>query len=98
MQSKRARDIVLSRRALIAFNTLAPTSRKKVKNAIKLLQGFPDDSYAERSVKELAGSPDLFVLRATNTLRIIFSYSGSTKTILDIVRSDRLRKMYGDLD
>ncbi|GAI27679.1 unnamed protein product [marine sediment metagenome] len=99
MQRRRDDDngIEFTRRASVALNTLTSKDRAKVLSAIGLLQRSPDDPYITRIVKEFADAPALYLMKVTGTLRIIFTYSGSTISILDIVRSDRLKKMYGGL-
>lgn len=89
--------IEYSRRASIALNTLDHADRAEVQRAIELLYQSPDSPYVVRQVKEYTDLPDLYVMKVRGTLRIIFSYSGATLIILDIVRSDRLKKMYGGL-
>jgi len=81
-------------RAEIALESLSDTDRKKVIQKIDLLlnRGL---SKLGRSLKKLKGYPDTYVLRATPNLRIILQYDELEIDILDIVRSDRLHKMYG---
>lgn len=81
-------------RADIALESLSGTDRKKVIQKIDLLlnRGLPK---LGRSLKKLKGYPDIYVLRVTPNLRIILQYDELEIDILDIVRSDRLHKMYG---
>jgi len=81
-------------RAEIALESLSDTDRKKVMQKIDLLlnRGL---SKLGRSLKKLKGYPDIYVLRVTPNLRIILQYDELEIDILDIVRSDRLHKMYG---
>jgi len=89
--------VTFTDRALVALRTLDNKDRVKVRKAIELFYQNPDDPIIKRQVKELADAPDLYVMRVTQTLRVILSYFGPSLTVVDIVRSDRLKKMWGSL-
>ena len=89
--------VEFSRRASVALYSLVSTDRSRVLRAIELLQRSPDDPSIKRMVKEFSDATDLYVMRVTGTLRLVFTYSGTSLSILDIVRSNRLKKMYGGL-
>ncbi|MBA7599676.1 hypothetical protein ES703_06713 [subsurface metagenome] len=89
--------VKFTERALVALRTLNSVDRVKTRKAIESFYQNPDDPLIKRQVKELTDAPDFYVMRVTQTLRVILSYSGPTLIVVDIVRSDRLKKMWGGL-
>lgn len=90
-------DIKYTERAGFALRTLSNVNRAKAIKIIELFYSNPEEVLKEHTARELAGSPDIYVIRITNTLRVIVSYSGLSLKVLDIVSSDRLKRMWGNI-
>ena len=86
--------IELTPRAQIAFDTLSDHDRTIVLRQISTYLN-PQMFRRNRLIRELTGLEDLYVLRATSSLRIIFRREGLLTEIIDIVSHDRLQRMYG---
>lgn len=87
--------IPLSRKAEIAYRTLDPEDMKQVQKSMDLLNRYPLKYLSTDKVKKLTDFDDLFIMKATSDLRIIFQMTDSDKEITDIVRYKRLEKMFG---
>ena len=86
--------IDLTPRAQIALDSLSNADRNKVLRKLEKLQGGRGFS-SNPNVKRLQDFPEIYVLRATLALRVILRYEEPFIEILDIVRHDRLKRMYG---
>jgi mRNA-degrading endonuclease RelE of RelBE toxin-antitoxin system len=86
-------QIILSRKAEIALRLLSPSASRIVREALRLLQGYPHDEYLMSYIKELPDYTDLYVMRA-GPYRIIFADRGDQLEIMDIVPYSRLKQMF----
>ena len=86
--------IFLTPRAQIALDALSNSERTMI---LRQIETYLDLRTFRRSrlVKKLPDFDDLYVLKATNTLRVIFRYEEIAIEIIDIVSHNRLIKMYG---
>ncbi len=81
--------------AQIAIRSLLPIDKERVERHISLLERFPQDHYVRGKTKELKGAKDnLYIMRATANMRIIFRYAGGELEVVDIVTRDRLERMH----
>jgi mRNA-degrading endonuclease RelE of RelBE toxin-antitoxin system len=89
--------VTISTQAQIAIRSLFPSDQERVKNLITLLERFPQDEYVKQQARGLEGSglDDLYIMRVTHDLRLLFRYSQSVVEILDIVTHSRLEKIHG---
>lgn len=87
--------IPLSRKAEIALHALQPDDMKRVVESIEMLNMYPEEPFLSNRIKKVTALNDLYILRVTSDLRIIFQMIDSTKEITDIVRHSRLEKMFG---
>jgi Txe/YoeB family toxin of Txe-Axe toxin-antitoxin module len=89
--------VAISTQAQIAIRSLLPSDQERVKNLITLLERFPQDEYVRQQARELKGSglDDLYIMRVTHDLRLLFRYSQGAVEILDIVTHSRLEKIHG---
>lgn len=86
--------IELTPRAQIAFDTLSYHERTSVLRQISTYLN-PQMFRRNRLIRKLPDFEDLYVLRATSSLRIIFRREEFLTEIIDIVNHDRLQRMYG---
>lgn len=86
----------LTPRARIAIEVLSIDARRTV---LRMIERYlePTEFRRSRLIKKLPGFDDLYALRVTASLRVLFRYDGIAIEILDVVRRDRLIRMYGDL-
>jgi len=89
--------VTISTQAQIAIRSLLPSDQERVKNLIALLERFPQDDYIKQQAKELEDSElgNLYIVRVTHDLRLLFRYSQNVVEILDIVTHSRLEKIHG---
>jgi len=86
--------IELTPRAQIALDTLSSHERTIVLRQISTYLD-PQTFRRNRLIRKLPDFEDLYVLRATSSLRIIFRREGLLTEIIDIVNQNRLQRMYG---
>lgn len=86
--------IELTPRAQIALETLSSRERTIVLGEISAYLN-PHAFRRNRLIKKLPDFEDLYVLRATSSLRIIFRREGPVTEIVDIADRHRLQRMYG---
>lgn len=86
--------IDISTQAQIAIYSLQPQDQKRVEQRISQLEGFPADEHIRQQVNRLQGFDDLFLVRVTPKLRLIFRHVGDHREVVDIVSHDRLEHMY----
>lgn len=91
--------IQLSRKAEIAFHTLQPPDMKRVRKSMEMLDMYPPEYLLSDKVRKLPDTDDIFITEAEpdTDIRIIFRMTDAEKDkeIMDIVRYERLRKMFG---
>ncbi len=87
--------IPLSRKAEIAFYALQPPDMEQVQKSIEMLNMYPHESLLTDKVKKLTDYDDIFIMEADPDFRIVFRMTGSDKEITEIVRYERLKKMFG---
>jgi phage-related protein len=81
-------DINLHRRAEIAFRSLETRDRARVTAALDRIRTGGRDLH----VKKLAGAgaDPLYVYRASDALRVVFSRHGDTITVEDITNPEKI--------
>ncbi len=89
--------IPLSRKAEIAFHTLQPPDMKLVQKSMEMLDMYPREYLLSDKVRKLPDTDDIFIMEADPDIRIIFRMTDIAKEVMDIVRYERLRKMFGAL-
>jgi hypothetical protein len=88
--------VTLSTQAQIAIRSLLPLDRERIQHHISLLEQFPRDDYVRQKVRKLSGpdADDLYIMRATPTLRILFRHQGDSVEVVDIMTHERLQRMH----
>lgn len=86
--------VTISTQAMIALRSLLPKDKRRVEQQIQLLERFPENSAIHQKAKPLKSFSDLYIMKVTPQLRIIFKLSDEMIEILDVVTHDRLAKMY----
>jgi len=71
---------------------LPPPDKRKIDRKLARLRATTVDSIL-RDVHKLSGD-DVWVLRATPDLRVLFRRRGNTITIVDVVRQSRLKTLF----
>lgn len=84
----------VSTQAQIALHSLHPRDRERVQSYISLLDEFLKSKYVHQKVKRLNAYDDVYLMRVTPTLRIIFRSSDDSSEVVDIVTHDRLERMH----
>jgi Txe/YoeB family toxin of Txe-Axe toxin-antitoxin module len=89
--------VTISTQAQIAIRSLLPSDKERVKHLIALLEHFPQDEYIRQQARRLKGNglDNLYIMRVTHDLRLLFRYSQGVVEILDIVTHARLEKIHG---
>jgi hypothetical protein len=89
--------VTLSTEAQIALRSLLPQDRERVTHLAEQLDGFPTNEYLAEQARPLKGEgmDDLYLLRVTRELRLLFSSSQGKVEIVDIFPRARLEKMHG---
>lgn len=89
--------IQLSRKAEIAFHTLQPPDMKRVQKSMEMLDMYPHEHLLSEKVRKLPDTDGIFIMEAEpdTDIRIIFRMTDADKEIMDIVRYERLKKMFG---
>lgn len=87
----------ISTQAQIAMRSLLPIDKERVEHLLARLKYFPSEDDIKQQSKKLTGNEldDLYIIRVTHDLRVIFRYSQDTVEILDIVTHARLEKIHG---
>ena len=90
--------VTLNRPSEIAFHHLMPGDKTKVKDAISTLGEYVEDPRSNVDVLKVKASRatpgNIFMVRATPELRILFKYDESGIKVVDIVHFDRLKRMH----
>ena len=84
--------VTISPQAEIATRSLLPSDKKRVEQQLALLDHFPDG--VSDNVKRLSGSDNLYIMRATGALRILFRRTSQTIEVMDVFTRDRLEQMH----
>jgi mRNA-degrading endonuclease RelE of RelBE toxin-antitoxin system len=77
-------------RAEFAIEHLAKPVQERVWNVIDFLH---QKGATDHHVKKLAGLNNLFMTRAPNNVRIIFSFEDNTVTIQDVLDPDKFQRL-----
>lgn len=88
-------DVVLQRRAEIAFRSLGKLEQKQIARALAELSAA-DRRQVNRKLRSLAknlSDKRLFVYRGNAKLRLILSFEDGVCTVEDIVDHDRLERL-----
>jgi mRNA-degrading endonuclease RelE of RelBE toxin-antitoxin system len=84
----------ISTQARIAIYSLQPQDQKRVNQLISQLEGFPALEHVLQQASRLQGFDDLYLVRVTPKLRLIFRYADNHREVVDVVSHDRLERMY----
>lgn len=89
--------VTISTQAQIAIRSLLPGDQERVKHIVALLERFPQDEYVRQQARRLQGNglENIYIMRVTHDLRLLFRYSQDVVEILDIVTHARLEKIHG---
>lgn len=85
--------VTISTPAQIALHSLQPQDRRQVEERIKQLERFPHDEYVRQQASPLAGYQDVYLVRVSPSLRLIFQTSAAGGEVVDIVTHERLQQM-----
>ena len=86
--------VEISPQAQIAIRSLLPVDRKRVERQLSFLERFPEDEHFSSKVRKLDGDQkDLYIMRASGTLRIIFRYDADKAEVLDVITHERLKRI-----
>ena len=86
--------ITFHRRAEIALDVLGITQRKRLLKDIESLRDFTPDKLPYPKVKRIDDDPT-YILQASDNFLIFFKRDESLE-ILDVVRRERIEKMFGN--
>jgi mRNA-degrading endonuclease RelE of RelBE toxin-antitoxin system len=86
--------VTVSTQAQIALRSLHPQDRDQIAKWIELLDGLSQDEYVQMQVKPFSSEKDLYLMRVTPNLRLIFKSEGQDREIVDVVARDRLERMH----
>ncbi len=87
-------DLILNRRAEITIDAFSSTDREIIQETIDQLKQYPGDISLYKKVKRVSVEDRLYVMSAEPDIRIILQIHDSAVEVLDIVRQDRLTKMF----
>jgi mRNA-degrading endonuclease RelE of RelBE toxin-antitoxin system len=93
-------QVGLEPRAEVALRSLANVERAKVEQALRLMSELDRHSLSGTSrVQRLAGLQvrDLYSYKASDRLRIVFSFQGDRIVVQDIANRERLKHLTGGL-
>lgn len=87
--------VEISSQAQIAIRSLLPVDKKRIERQLSFLKHFPEDTSVTSKVRKLrSNKDDLYIMRASGSLRIIFRYDGDKVEVLDVVTHERLKRMH----
>jgi mRNA-degrading endonuclease RelE of RelBE toxin-antitoxin system len=86
--------VTVSTQAQIALRSLHPQDRDQIAKWIELLDGLSQDEYVPMQAKPFTSDKDLYLMRVTPNLRLIFKSDGQNREIVDVVTRDRLERMH----
>jgi mRNA-degrading endonuclease RelE of RelBE toxin-antitoxin system len=86
--------VTVSTQAQIALRSLNPQDRDQIAKWIELLDGLSQDEYVRMQVKPFSSEKDLYLMRVTLNLRLIFKSDGQDREIVDVVAHDRFERMH----
>jgi mRNA-degrading endonuclease RelE of RelBE toxin-antitoxin system len=86
--------VTVSTQAQIALRSLHPQDRDQIAKWIELLDGLSQDEYVRMQAKPFNSDKDLYLMRVTPNLRLIFKSDGQDREIVDVVTRDRLERMH----
>jgi len=88
--------VEISRKAAIAFQSLSPENKRRVKVKIKLLEKttLADLLYADE-VKVMDGAASDYIMKVSSNLIMLLSDFGDNVIVMDIIPYHRLKEMYG---
>ena len=86
--------VTVSTQAQIALRSLHPQDRDQIAKWIDLLDGLSQDEYVRLQAKPISSDKDLYLMRVTPNLRLIFKSNGNDREIIDVVAHDRLERMH----
>ncbi len=85
--------VTISTPAQIALHSLQPQDQRQVEERIKQLARFPHDEYVRQQASQLVGYQDVYLVRVSPSLRLIFQASAAGGEVMEIVTQERLRQM-----
>jgi len=87
--------VKLSRKAEIAMHSMFAADRAKIQRGVRQLERLPGDLSVMEKAKKIHGAgDDLYLMRASPKLRIIFRFDGEKAEVVDVVTRDRLKRMH----
>lgn len=87
--------VEISSQAQIAIRSLLPVDRKRIERHLSFLKHFPEDTGVTSKVRKVRSDrDDLYIMRASGSLRIIFRYDEDKVEVLDVVTHERLKRMH----
>lgn len=81
--------VSISTQAKIAIYSLQPQDQRRVAQRISQLETFPEDGNAQQA-NRLQGFDNLYLIRVSPNLRLIFRYANNEREVVDVVTHDRL--------
>jgi len=89
--------LTISTQAQIAIRSLLPSDQERVKHLVAMLENLPREDYAKQQARKLKGNglDNLYIMRVTHDLRLLFRSTQSMVEILDIVTHARLENIHG---
>ena len=86
----RGRNVTFHRRASMALDAFSPNDKAKIADAVRLLKDTGNAQALESRTAKLAIPEPMYVMRATPTIRLIYSMTPSAIEILDVVKKATL--------
>ena len=83
--------VTISTQAKIAIYSLQPQDQRRVEQRISQLETFPADGNGQQA-NRLQGFDNLYLIRVSPNLRLIFRSVNNEREVVDVVTHDRLEK------
>ncbi len=87
-------DLIMNRQAEITIDTFPPTDRECILKTIDQIKLYPTDIDLYNEIKRLTAEDKLYLMKATPDIMIILEIHNGSVEVLDVVRHDRLKKMF----
>lgn len=86
--------VATDRAADIAIKTLTQEDRKCVLQAMRHLEEFPQARSVKHPIQKIDGGIDLYSMRISDRLRLLFRYEQGKVVVQDVLGRDRLHGMF----
>jgi mRNA-degrading endonuclease RelE of RelBE toxin-antitoxin system len=80
------RSVTFHRRATMALDAFSPQDRAKIADAVRLLEDTGNARALQSRTAKLSIPEPMYVMRATPTIRLIYSMTPNAIEILDVVK------------